>query len=210
MSLKVSVAASVLLHMGLLAIRPPSGIVPSRETLHPLEISYIALSGKDVNRRKTGPPAAIVRPSVPDKPVLPAVAPKEQKPDTVRKQLEVATPSVRRSTKSSVADLPVLRGAGAVIPQSAFALVEYKNLIRQHLETNLVYPRNPIEGAVRLRLSIRPDGQLKTAVLLEASDPLIGELAVKGVQEAVPYPRCPDELKNSLPDLEFLIQYRLD
>ena len=210
LSLKWALIFSVLIHVSLFALRPliwPAGPASS----HPIEITYIV------------PPAPVrTEPRFVRMPAEPAVPVRTPAPRVERSEPRTAAPadkpapelkqpvSVPVPPPTPAPEVLIPKAAASNIPESSFAEIEYKRLIRQHLKNHLLYPGLGLEGAVRIQVVLDGEGMLKQAEVMEASDPRLADAALEGVRAAVPYPRFPRKLKDSPPQLEFLVQYRGD
>ncbi len=228
MTLKEAAGWSVIIHLGLMMVKPAVGMVPSPESLHTIEVTYLSVGAEAARiggegpvhkAMVTGQEAASGFPtkpmeSTPVPPRLPEpslAGPKPSLPSPIREE-----PAPRPSVTADVAPVlpqgvPLSTSQGVTsLPEGEFAVVFHKQQVRLHLKRHLIYPATLISGTVRLRLSLRPDGALKEAVVLQASDSKVRELALEGVRSAEPFPRFPKELKSAGVQYEFLVQYRYD
>ena len=223
MGLRASMACSVALHVALLALRPLGALIPSRNPMHPLEVSYVMLEptlpGPKVAapvKRPELPPAQVVRPVELPKappaaaapPVRPAAAPPAReplKPPELPKPKELPPQPVDPKGPPAVTEL---RAGSPPLPEGEFAAIRHKEMVREHLRRRLHYPSDMLQGVVRLRVTLLPDGTLRDAAVQDASDPRLAAIAMQDAQEAGPYPRFPKEMKGPEADYEFLVQYR--
>ena len=217
MDFKKSVGFSVLVHMGLLMIRPPEGAVPQRNALmNPIQITYMNLPAASEKPQKEVSPVRMERIHEEPAPGLPApvsIQPPPKLPtpiDTIRPNPSEERPQKNPELKFDLAPPPPLPKGAVNLSESQFDLVRYKRMIRQHLKNRLLYPAEPIEGTVHVRIVVDPAGLLRQVMVLQASDSRLAEMAVEGIRAAAPYPRFPSGLKDPQADYEFLVQYRLD
>ena len=204
MNLGKAVGWSVAVHIGFLVMQTPSRFVPP-DDIRPIRVTYLPL-----NRPAAVVPAAVRQAARPPivpvaaSPVLPAPKPVPVAPPVSRE----APPPLR---PVSVSDVPTPPSSSiSSLPEGEFAALQHKQRVRQHLRAHLNFPASWIQGTVRLRLILNPDGTLETASVLEASDPRLESAALEGAESAGQYPRFPKEMKNSSVRYDFLVQYRLD
>ena len=235
MGLKTAVGFSVLIHAGLLMFHPPEGAVPQRKALNNIQITYMHPPAQE-SRPLRSEPAVLPRPAilrqaqaerssggsessdqrVHAEPVLPGPAPAQPKPtqrppmDTIRPNSSNEKPKKSPELKFDLAPPPPSSNGASNFSESQFDLVRYKQMIRQHLKSRLIYPPEPIEGTVHVRIVVDPAGLLRQVMVLQASDPRLAELAVEGIRLAAPYPRFPSGLNDPQADYEFLVQSCLD
>ena len=217
MNLKTAVGWSVVFHVSLLVMQPPQGFVPVDQE-RPIKVSYVPTlqAAPSPARPKVQPPPVPV--SV-EKPPAPAVStppipkpPRQEAPPRPIPQPVVSPPV------PTVENQPVtVRDADAHptyaisnLTEGEFAALQHKQQVRQHLKARLAFPPDGIQGSVRLRLILAPNGTLQDLVLLEASDSRLGEVALQGAQSAEPYPPFPNQMKKSQVLYEYIIQYRLE
>jgi outer membrane biosynthesis protein TonB len=213
LNLKWALLFSVVIHVSFFALRPliGAGTAPSQ----PIEVTYVVppatvRTEPRYVRVPAEPPAkprrAETRQQVPVNPVsseTPAAPEPVAEPEPVR-----LTPVIPVSPPAPEVSMP--KAAASNIPESSFALIEYKKLVRQHLKNHLLFPALGLEGTVRVHMVLDGEGMLKQAAVMEASDARLADAAMEGVRSAAPYPRFPSKLKESPPNLEFLVQYRGD
>lgn len=219
MNLKSAVGFSVLVHAGLLMLHPPEGAVPQRMALNTIQVTYLKLTSPESHAARPDP-AVLPRQAQEErasrkandsqverihaKPVLPG--PDLPKPVVPQAPREPPHPIL----KFDLSPPPPLPKGATNFSESQFDLVRYKQMIRQHLKTRLIYPREPIEGTVHVRILLDSAGMLRQVFVLQASDSRLAEMAVDGIRSAAPYPRFPSTLKDPQAGYEFLVQYRLD
>lgn len=207
MSLRQAVGWSAAAHLFLLAVRPPPGLLPAAEALHPIEVTYISTapaprSLTHSREKRSVSPADARRVEAPDRP-RPSVQPAQERPRT--EPVPMKPPVLQ-----TAAPLPPTAGPAASVsslPEGVFAAVDHKEAIRKHLRSFLLHPSAPVEGAVRVRLRLTPQGLLQEATVLESSDPRLKEAALRDVRRAAPYPRFPGKMKQPHADYEFLVRY---
>lgn len=225
MNFKAAVICSTAIHAGFLGLRPPAGLVPPRQTLYPLEVSYVILQGerptpkvaprpKEPQASRAADPAKPARPEpLPPKPEEPRKSEERPRPaePPARPPGAKPSPAVTPGGRSSpVADLPSSGPRAAAMPEGEFAAIRHKELVREHLRRELRYPETALQGMVRLKVTVLPDGSLKDAVVSDASDPRLAAIALRDARSAGPYPRFPKETSSSEAEYEFLVQYRPD
>lgn len=210
MSFKGAFGWSVMIHMGLLMVRP-TGLVPPRETLHTIEITYLPIEQplvpKPASQPQSPKPAKLLQPEA-----LPL-------PKKLFQEISPSPPAQHPSMPPRPLPKPVLQerpsfsppissGVALNIPETEFAQVKYKQQVREHLKRHLRYPPILIQGTVRLRVFIASDGFLKEAVVLEATDPRLAAACLADVRSASSFPRFPKEVKLAQANYDFLVQYR--
>lgn len=202
MTLKAAVVCSTLVHLGLLTVCLPKGLMP-RRALHALEVSYLPAPSENVvpvqpapGRPAWTPPA---EPAAESRPLQVTPAPAGNLP-------------VRAPVRPVVLDTPRLTppvsSAAVVLPDLEFSALQHKEQIRKHLKARLHYPELSIEGTVRLRLVLTAVGSLQAAEVLEASDPRLIQLALRDAQWAAPYPRFLPAMRRRTASYEFLVRYQ--
>ncbi len=220
MSLKAALSCSALLHMGLLALRPPAGWVPPKEVLHDLVVTYLPV--KATPRQSSPPPAPRVTPS-------PAARQKEVTP-ALRREFEESLPPVapgerplpppgagppraepcpqvedRARTAERVPEISPIPAAS--LPEGVFASVQHKHQVKEHLRTHLRYPSPRSQGWVRLQVWLDPSGALRQLRVLENSNPALAQRALEDARAAIPYPSFPRSLRNHQARYEFVVRY---
>ncbi len=225
MGLKAALACSAALHAALLSLGPLGVLIPPRNPMHPLEVSYVMLEpvlpGAQVAASpKRAEPTPVSRPAAPQKP--PSAAPQPKQPEPARSEPRKPEPPASRPPASksrpaavpvpepaSPASLPLQLGQQTVLlPEREFSAIRHKELVREHLRKGLRYPESTLQGVVRLKVILLPDGSLKEAAVSEASDPALAAIALRDARSAGPYPRFPKEMGSSEAEYEFLVQYR--
>ncbi len=221
MSLKAAVGWSVVFHLFLLAVQPPQGFVPAASE-SPIKVTYI----------KIRPPPALVPPKPAPKPPrqetsprpvvvaaasggrttsnLQVVAAASGSRTTSDLQVAPAAPPVENRPVTVRDAVPGSSSSISNLPEGEFAALQHKQQVRRHLNARLAFPSDGIQGSVRLRLILAPNGTLQDLVLLEASDSRLGEMALEGARSAEPYPPFPPQMKKSHLLYEYIIQYRLE
>ena len=214
--LKWALIFSVALHLGFLAMRPLFGIGSVGQPAQSIEMTYVVPQEPSVPLKVKAAEPRPARVPVQEPPVLRVDRPAEPPPvraPAPRTELPRPEPP-RRVEPAPISPLApevlIPKGAAVNIPESAFALIDYKKLIRQHLKSRLVYPPAGVEGVVRVRMVLDGEGMLKQIAVMESSDPRLAEITVDGIRSAAPYPRFPKGMTDSSPRLEFLVQYRGD
>lgn len=221
-SFKAAVICSTAIHVGFLGLRPPAGLVPLRQTLYPLEVTYVIVQDERPARGGSPPPKRPdSRPADPAKaapqpppakgrePVKPPELPKPQRPGATKPPSppeDRATPP--RGSNDSSDPLPPTGAGAAALPEGEFAAIRHKELVREHLRRTLRYPEDSLQGTVRLRVTLLPDGGLREAAVLAATDARLGEIALRDARSAGPYPRFPGQMRSASVEYEFLVQYR--
>ena len=205
MGLKTALVCSTAIHVGFLTLRP-GGLVPPRQTLYPLEVSYVIL--------EPARPVQVVSPQVKRPESRPAPERREAQPAEPAKKASVPEPTLpKRQELAKPADSRNSPGAppsvgAAALPEGQFAAIRHKELVREYLRKELHYPETSLEGVVRLRVTLLPDGSLKEAVVSEASDARLAAFTLRDARSAGPFPRFPKEMRSSETNYEFLVQYR--
>lgn len=222
-SLKAAVICSMTIHAGFLSLRPPAGLVPPRQTLYPLEVTYVivrkerpAPAVSSQPKRREIPPGDRARAAQPQPPPAkrrePVKPPELPKPQAAVKTEPPAPPADSGRSPSGSKDsselLPPTGAGAAALPEGEFAAIRHKELVREHLRRTLRYPGEPLQGTVRLRVTLLPDGGLREAAVLEATDARLGEIALRDARSAGPYPRFPTRMRSPSVEYEFLVQYR--
>ena len=218
-----------MIHLGFLGIRPPAGIIPPRETLNSIEVTYQsvieegprnrgrenAIVSREISRKEPAKPdpalASSREPVQPFKQVFePKSLPRSQTRPVSPAQAPRPEVKIGAGEESQKPSVSIPKGMAAGLAESAFASVEYKKLVRQQLKNRLAYPLIGIEGTVKVHLVVDPDGLLKQVEIMDYSDRRLAEAALDGIRSAAPYPRFPKEMQADSQDFEFLVQYRLD
>ena len=212
MSLKIAFGWSIVVHLGLMIVRPPPSMVPPRQVLHPLEVSYLPAVQVEAPSSHPAKPvsAPSQRRSSPVRTIPPSAEEERPRPKTPEPPKQ-ESPDVKapENHPSPSVDLPPTGNASAAsLPEGEFAAIEHKEWVRQHLKAHLKYPAFRMQGTVRLQLVLAPYGVLKEVAVVEASDPRLADLAVKDAQAAIPYPRFPKEMKQRQVRYEFLVKYQ--
>lgn len=222
MGLRAAAACSTAIHIGILALRPPGGLVPPRQTLYPLEVSYVILQEErpapkvsPQPRRPQAQPAQQDRAADPPKPAPSKVEGREESPRRIEHPSRPVDsgpqPAIHPESRSgSGAGLPPGGPRAFAMPEGEFAAIRHKELVREHLRRELRYPETMLQGTVRLRITLLPDGRLKQAAVLEATDPRLSSSALQDARGAGPYPGFPKEMKAQDAQYEFLVQYLPD
>ncbi len=206
MNLKSAVGFSVLVHVGLLMFRQAGGAIPQEKGFNSIQVTYTdtdlppAVLSKTERIHAEPVLSAPVRPT----PVVPMPVP--SKPAVSKIPREPPHPILR----FDLSPPPPLPKGAANFSEDQFDALRYKQMIRQHLKNRLIYPPEPIEGTVHVRIVLDPAGMLRQVAILQASDSRLAEMAVEGIRSAAPYPRFPSGLKDPQADYDFLVQYRLD
>jgi len=223
MNLKTAVGWSVVFHLFLLVMQPPQGFVPVDEE-RPIKVTYVPTlqAVSSPARPKVQPPPAPVLPKPApvsaEKPSAPAVSappvpkpPRQETPPRPVPQPVVSPPPPVQNRPVTIWDADT-RSSSSIsnLPEGEFADLQHKQQVRQHLKAHLIFPSEGIQGTVRLRLILAPNGTLQDLVLLEASDSRLGEMALEGAQSAEPFPPFPAHMKKSQVLYEYIIQYRLE
>ena len=208
MNLTTAVGCSALLHLGLLAVRPPGDWVPPREALHTLEVTYWPAKAAAQNRQAPAPrPAAA--PSLPSRPPEAAKPAKPVPPTSANRPRPVVKPVP--DPAETMAARPTVPAASThavrLPPEGAFARLQHKQRVKEHLRTHLQYPFPGSQGWVRLQLSLDRMGTLTLVRVLESSHPLLAQRASEDARSAVPYPSFPRSLGGQQARYEFLVQY---
>ena len=222
MSFKLTLLFSLFVHLGLLAVRPPAGMIPPRETLHSIELTYV--SDRVVPRREAA--SSVQKRSVLQKSSRAKMSPQKRvqpkkvvRPKPPRKVSRPVKPTVKRVTRpkrevsariKEPAAAPRAAGDAVNIPESEFIILEYKQMVRDHLKHRLRFPEESIEGDVRIHLVLDKLGRIHQTRVMQSTDALLSRLTLQGVHSAAPYPRFPAKLERSQTDFEFIIQYTLD
>ncbi len=228
MNLKSAVLLSLMIHLGFLGIRPPAGIVPPRETLNSIEVTYqsaeervqrnrgrenAVVSRENPRKEPAKPPPSLASSREPVQPLKPTGEPKSLPRNQTRPSPSAQAPrpevKIGAEEESQNSSVSVPKGMAAGLAESAFAAVEYKKLVRQQLKNRLAYPLIGIEGTVKVHLVVNPDGLLKQVEIMEYSDRRLAEAALDGIRSAAPYPRFPKEMQADSQDFDFLVQYCL-
>jgi len=200
------------------------------------EMSYIELEmhaeekppGRSIpmppQRHKTKPrldsPAVKPMLSVPvEKPTVPSIAPlaaavcplavepivSPERPDAAQSEPIAWSPgsSAPRFSGSPVLHSPTYGTAG-----------DYFSMVRMKIERHKKYPyvarKRQIEGRVRLRFVIKPDGTVSAVELLErCRHSILNEAALKAVKESSPFPTPPKHLFSGPVTLEISIVFEL-
>lgn len=90
----------------------------------------------------------------------------------------------------------------------------YAGQVRQRIETRKAYPRRAqrqhMEGAVRVRFVLSPEGQVKEITIIRASRfSMLNSAAKKAVLSAAPFPSLPDHMKKEPLSLEITLRFEL-
>ena len=96
------------------------------------------------------------------------------------------------------------------LPDWQFLVIQHKQRVRAYLKSRLRYPAVQVEGTVRMRLNLTAEGILKTAEVLQASDPRLTQAALDDARAAAPYPRFLPGMKRRPASYEFLVRYEAD
>lgn len=212
MSLKAAVGCSVLFHLGLLAVRLSPGLLFPPKESQPIEVTYIF---PEPSPEPASPPLEkklleSVQPGKAD----PAPRPKSSwQPAQERLSVRPAAPARVEPVIQEPAPLPPTAGSVpsvSSLPDEEFAAIEHKEAVRERLRSFLLYPSAPMEGTVRLRLALTPQGILQEVTVLEASNSGLESVAIRDARRAAPYPRFPSKMRQPQADYEFLVRYAPD
>ena len=214
-SLRTAVLCSAAIHAGFLALHPGGWLSLWPGFRHPLEsrdLSTVDLEGIDPPAPAPKPEPVPVRAVESSRPVEPAPARPRPVPrlEPAPHRAAAPPPVVSAAPPTLSADLfPQVSAETPVLPEKDFAAIRHKELVREHLRKGLRYPQPLVEGTVRLRVSLLPDGSLEEVAALDSSDPRLAALALRDARSSAPYPRFPKEMEDSLDtEYEFLVQYR--
>ena len=216
MNLKTAVGWSVVFHVSLLVMQPPQGFVPVDQE-RPIEVTYVptlqAAPSPARPKVQPPPPVSVERPPAPaiSAPSVPKPVRQEAPPRPIPQRVVSPPVPTVENQPVTVRDADT-RSSSSIsnLPEGEFAALQHKQQVRQHLKARLAFPPDGIQGSVRLRLILAPNGTLQDLVLLEASDSRLGEVALEGAQSAEPYPPFPSQMKKSQVLYEYIIQYRLE
>ena len=146
------------------------------------------------------PPKPIAAPTVPAKPVPRSKPMEKPKPPAPRtKPLVAPTASVQAS-----ATPPTEQPALPQVDQDLLRRVEddYKNALRSAIESHKGYPRRAIrlhhEGDVVVKFTLRPNGDILIANIVESADsPLLNQAALQAVRQIDGQLPFPPEIQRS-------------
>ncbi|MBI3322307.1 MAG: energy transducer TonB [Candidatus Omnitrophica bacterium] len=223
MNFKAAVFCSAAIHAGFLVLRPPAALAPPRKTLYPLEVSYVVLAPPERSPDRSrgfaprrysaaltphpgpGPTPAkpVSEPAQARKPSPQREEPPLPKPLETLKQPETTSQLEKTPPSSSI---PV--SGAAAVPDGEYAAIRHKERVREHLRKKLYYPETSLDGVVRLKVVLRPDGSLKDALVSEASDARLAAFALRDARSAGRYPPFPRDMASDEAAYEFLVQYR--
>lgn len=221
MKLKGAVLCSAVLHMGFLTVKPPHGLFSARDIFRPPE-TYVLVepvkalpkaAALKVPAPKPAPPARAAEPvrrAEPPRRVAPPKPVEQVRPALPPLPSKLPEPPPLRPAPSVSQAPAVVPAATADLPDGDFALIRHKEQVRAYLRHKLHFPEDWTQGAVRLRVTVLPDGTLKEAAVPEASDPRLAEIALRDARAAGPYPRFPAAMKVVEAEYEFLVQYSPD
>lgn len=90
----------------------------------------------------------------------------------------------------------------------------YAGQVRQRIETRKTYPRRAqrqhMEGAVRVRFVLSPEGQVKEITIIRASRfSMLNAAAKKAVLSAAPFPALPEHMNKESISLEVTLSFEL-
>ena len=207
MTLRSALGCSAAFHVVLLFAAPPAWF-PQLPATQKFEVAY-----RPAPPVRVPPPPAIEkadRPKTPEAPVpvrnepLSIPAPKE--PERSPAPPPVSRPAQRRPAERISVSAP--RPAVSSLPEKEFVFLDHKEQVRKHLKARLNYPSFLSDGTVRLRVVLGPDGVLKQAVVVEASDSRLAGIAIRDAQAASPYPKPPPKYNPRQLRYEFLVRYK--
>lgn len=204
MTFKAAFFCSAALHAFFMSARPPQGVTPPRAVLQTLEVTYQPAAPKRVAAPAPTPAAAVPKRAAP--PSSAAAAP-ELKHVPVRPEPAKPAPKRAAPVPPSAAAAKIPPGSATHLPEWEFAQVQHKEQVRWHLKAHLNYPAVLLEGTVRLRMLLSPDGRMEKVQVLAASDPRLNDQALSDSRRAQPYPRFPAALRRRQAAYEFLIRY---
>lgn len=210
MNFKSCFGCSVLLHAGFFVIAAPFISAASFHRLDRIEVGLEAapriIEPKREPVRRVTPPPEPVRPQPSEPPpVRRAYVPRQEAP-TRSIEPPAAAPVVRSDSAETVSHKPVV--SAPPVSESDFAVLQYKETVRSYLRKRLNYPQVGVQGTVRLRVLIGPDGYLKEAQVLQSSDLRLTQAALRDAQAASPYPGFPAAMKRRHVRYEFWIRYQ--
>ncbi len=219
MTFRVAFGWSTLLHVGILALRPPAGLVPPASTLHPLDVTLLPGRSIEIPRpaaKEQAPPPEPRRASQESR--LGAEERKPPRPPSGAAPAERGDPAPPPAPPTQPAPSSARRGpaveatAGAAastsgLPERVFASIEHKERVRDHLRTRMRYPFPRVEGRVLLQIWLGSGGNLQQATVLQASDPRLAAAALEDARAAAPYPRFPSTLREPRARYDFLVRY---
>ncbi len=199
---------SILVHIGLLSIRPSVDILPQVETPHVIEVSYLP---KQVGKIPPPPPKAkLVIEATPSAPVAPAALqpprltiPSPPPPPPVPEPVRSPEPVVQ-----AVVIPPEPSSMSSSLPEDSWVALQHKELVREYLRKNLKYPLLPREGTVRFQIFLGKEGGLRHLQLMAASDAVLAAQTLADIQRAGPFPSFPEGLDQSQVRYEFLVRYQ--
>ncbi|MGI5117285.1 TonB family protein [Treponema sp. SP13] len=151
-----------------------------------------------VQRPAKKAPAAVHNKSVPAVPAKPAETIPSPKPETPAEELEQAeavdeSPSADAS-ESTVSDTANAGGAVDSFShtQGAKAAATYKSYVLGRIASKKTYPyaarSSGLEGKVRARITVNPDGTLAEAVILEPSEyELLNSACLAAIKKSAPF-----------------------
>ena len=226
MKLKTALSCSALIHLGFLALKPPVGLVPPKETLRALQVTYLPVEAaapqeKSPPARKASPPPKFVLPSAPagrggEAPKAPSIntAPRaetsqaapsrrSETPRPIVSPLPDATQKPVTGPESAAATAQAVR----LPPEGAFARIQHKHQVKEHLRNHLRYPSTRSQGWVRLQVFLDRAGGLKLLRVLGSSHPALAQKAMDDARTAIPYPSFPRSLGGQQVRYEFVVQY---
>ncbi len=225
MTFRVAFGWSTLLHVGILALRPPAGLVPPASTLHPLDVTLLPARSIEIPRpaAKEQAPPPDPRPASQEsrsvaeerKPPRPPSRPAPVERDHPAPLPALPTPPARpappppsSARRGPAVEAPPGAGASATgLPERVFASIEHKERVREHLRKRMRYPFPRVEGRVLLQIWLGSGGNLQQATVLQASDPRLAAAALEDVRAAAPYPRFPSTLREPRARYDFLVKY---
>lgn len=99
-------------------------------------------------------------------------------------------------------------------PSSHFGKRDYMDMIRMRIESRKKYPRaarsRQIEGRVKLRFTLLPDGRVRESEILESSGhAILDQAALEAVTAAAPFPPSPPNLFTGSLPLEITLIFEL-
>lgn len=211
-SFKMAIAASVITHVVIFSYKPFSLVLPNIKPLQKFEVSYYKIVSEprkdDVKMKLKGEiKVAKVQTKKEDAKLHKAESEQKIKAAPVKKK---ETKAEEKKVKKEAEQKKVLLQAAPQPASQTQAYLDYYEILRQKIKGCIIYPEISSGGEVHLAFAILQDGTLKEVLIdnsKSAPNQLFRDAAVRGVQDASPFPPFPKGLPQDTQSFNVIISF---